>query len=46
MLNNPDSEQLFTGIPGSPGVIHAPLFSFSHGEVEVPRYTVSQERKE
>lgn len=46
MVKNSNNEQLFSGIPGSPGVIHAPLFSFSHGEVEVPRYTVSQERKE
>jgi phosphotransferase system enzyme I (PtsI) len=39
-------ERQFTGIPAAPGVVHGPLFSFYHGEVEVPRYSVPPERRE
>jgi phosphotransferase system enzyme I (PtsI) len=39
-------EMFFTGIAGSPGVIHGPVFSFHHGEVEVPHYSVPPERRE
>lgn len=39
-------EKFFTGIPGSPGVVRGPLFSFLHGEVEIPKYSVPPEKKE
>ena len=40
------TENFFKGIPGAPGVVHGPLFSFHQGEVEVPRYSVPPERRE
>lgn len=39
-------EKFFAGIPGSPGVVRGPLFCFHHGEVEIPQYSVSAEKKE
>ncbi len=39
-------ESFFKGIPGAPGVVHAPLFTLQQGDVEVPRYTVPLERRE
>jgi phosphoenolpyruvate-protein phosphotransferase (PTS system enzyme I) len=39
-------EQSFSGIPGAPGIVHGPLFTFYQGEVEVPRYSVPPERRE
>jgi phosphotransferase system enzyme I (PtsI) len=39
-------ERHFTGLAAAPGVAHGPLFSFSQGEVEVPRYSVPPERRE
>ena len=41
-----NQEKFFTGIPGSPGVVRGPLYNFLHGEVEVPQYSVPQEKKE
>jgi len=41
-----NNEQIFTAIPGAPGVAHGPLFVFHQGEVEVPRYSVPLERHE
>ena len=46
MVNTTGQEKFFTGIPGSPGVIHGPLFSFHRGELEVPHYSVAPERRE
>lgn len=46
MANSKQEERKYTGIPAAPGVAHGPLFSFSQGEVEVPRYSVPPERRE
>jgi phosphotransferase system enzyme I (PtsI) len=46
MDNENREEQVFQGIPASPGVARGPLFSFSEGELEVPRYTVTVDRLE
>jgi phosphotransferase system enzyme I (PtsI) len=46
MENSKQEERQFTGIAAAPGVAHGPLFSFSQGEIEVPRYSVPPERRE
>jgi phosphotransferase system enzyme I (PtsI) len=46
MENSKQVERQFTGIAAAPGVAHGPLFSFSQGEIEVPRYSVPPERRE
>jgi len=35
-------EAVFHGIPASSGVAHGRVFKFSHGELEIPTYSVSQ----
>jgi len=37
-----NKEIILYGIPGSPGVSHGPVFRFLHGDVEVPKYQVSE----
>ena len=37
-----NKEIVLYGIPGSPGVSHGPVFRFLHGDVEVPKYQVSE----
>ncbi|HSH09936.1 MAG TPA: phosphoenolpyruvate--protein phosphotransferase, partial [Oceanipulchritudo sp.] len=46
MAPNQQEEKFFAGVPGAPGVVSGPLFSFHQGEVEVPRYSVPPERRE
>ncbi|MFP6900136.1 MAG: phosphoenolpyruvate--protein phosphotransferase [Opitutales bacterium] len=36
-------EAVFHGIPASPGVAHGRVFKFSHGELEIPAYSVSED---
>ncbi|MBL62612.1 MAG: phosphoenolpyruvate--protein phosphotransferase [Opitutae bacterium] len=36
-------EVLFQGIPASAGVAHGRVFKFSHGELKIPKYSVSDD---
>lgn len=41
-----EKERVYYGLAASPGIAHAVAFVFTHGEVEVPRYSVEPERHE
>lgn len=46
MVNETPPERTFEGIAAAPGVASGPLVTFSHGEVEVPCYSVPENKRE
>lgn len=46
MSKTESTERTFKGIAAAPGVAHGPAFIFLNGEVDIPQYSVPEERLE